>query len=269
MSIEAINWAMRQQVGCSGAKFVLWVLANKADEAWSCFPSVSLIMAETEICERSVRSHIKALADEEFIEIRHDPGKASRYVINPKQFAESCKSCTPAKSAPLQKLPLTPANSANPPTPPYKDNPQLTQKSMSDRASDGLLERLWQGASPLMRKRSSRKKVAAEAHRLAKAGRDLSTVAAALERYVAEDEDVKAGLGQPALDRWLRDERFEAWLAEPIDWPGWIALWRQSRGWNEQHLGPPPDSPNHRIPAEHLHLLEGVSHDEIANQSAA
>lgn len=59
VSNKATSWAQSQTVGHTGAKFVLLVLADYADQEWSCFPSVKNLMAITEMGESSVR---KALA---------------------------------------------------------------------------------------------------------------------------------------------------------------------------------------------------------------
>lgn len=55
MSIEAMMWAKRQRAGGPGPKVVLLVLADYADESWTCWPSQARIADETELTERSVR----------------------------------------------------------------------------------------------------------------------------------------------------------------------------------------------------------------------
>lgn len=61
MSIRALNWATDMRVGASTAKFVLVALANYADEEGTCFPSVSMLMADTELSRRAVAAAIKRL----------------------------------------------------------------------------------------------------------------------------------------------------------------------------------------------------------------
>ena len=60
MSNEAITWAWRQEVA-PGEKLVLLVLADYADEEWSCFPSQARISRMTGQGERTVRRLLDAL----------------------------------------------------------------------------------------------------------------------------------------------------------------------------------------------------------------
>ncbi|GHA83290.1 helix-turn-helix domain-containing protein [Streptomyces chryseus] len=55
MSVEALTYAARVKVGDITAKFVLGRLADRADERFSCFPSVPLIAAEAEKSERTIQ----------------------------------------------------------------------------------------------------------------------------------------------------------------------------------------------------------------------
>ena len=47
MSWKALDWATELEIDSATAKFILHLLANKADENFSCFPSVSTLMAES------------------------------------------------------------------------------------------------------------------------------------------------------------------------------------------------------------------------------
>lgn len=70
-------WAKRQQVGSPTRKLLLLVLADYADEAWSCFPGQATLAAETELSERSVRRQLAELEADGFItrtERRRDNG---------------------------------------------------------------------------------------------------------------------------------------------------------------------------------------------------
>jgi hypothetical protein len=60
MSNAAINSAYRVKAGSSTNKTVLIALANRANDEGKCWPSVTKLMAETELSERAIRS---ALAD--------------------------------------------------------------------------------------------------------------------------------------------------------------------------------------------------------------
>jgi hypothetical protein len=60
MSNAAINAAYCVKAGSATNKTVFIALANRANNEWKCWPSVTKLMAETELSERAIRS---ALAD--------------------------------------------------------------------------------------------------------------------------------------------------------------------------------------------------------------
>ncbi|NWN87270.1 MAG: helix-turn-helix domain-containing protein [Micrococcaceae bacterium] len=66
MSWQALTWASqinRMGVLNTGEGFVLTILANMADEQWSCFPSQERLAQETSQSTRSVQNHIRKLRD--------------------------------------------------------------------------------------------------------------------------------------------------------------------------------------------------------------
>ncbi|MEO0385057.1 MAG: helix-turn-helix domain-containing protein [Pseudomonadota bacterium] len=63
MSGGALDWAKKTRVGSQSAKLVLLALADWADDAGSCFPSVHLIVEVTELSDRSVRAALRRLED--------------------------------------------------------------------------------------------------------------------------------------------------------------------------------------------------------------
>lgn len=68
MSIQAVAWVLKQQVGDPTAKHVLMCLANYAGEdGENAFPSVSRLMKDTELSERSIREKLTWLTDKGFI----------------------------------------------------------------------------------------------------------------------------------------------------------------------------------------------------------
>lgn len=68
MSVQAISWAMRQDVPSSGAKFVLVVLANYANHDGLAFPSIPTISSDTSQGERTVQRHLRYLETEGYVE---------------------------------------------------------------------------------------------------------------------------------------------------------------------------------------------------------
>ena len=67
MSNEAIAWAYRQDIRNSSAKFVLVVLADFADEEWSCYPGQKRIGCMTGMAERTVRRSLDWLEEHGYI----------------------------------------------------------------------------------------------------------------------------------------------------------------------------------------------------------
>ena len=70
MSVEAMSWARR--VAATGAlntgeAFVLLLLADHADEQWSCFPSQERLARDSAQTVRSVERHIKKLRELELV----------------------------------------------------------------------------------------------------------------------------------------------------------------------------------------------------------
>ena len=61
MSFQGLNWAFKQDVKPSPAKFVLVALANYADENGHCYPSQKRLAEDACQSERSVRAHLASL----------------------------------------------------------------------------------------------------------------------------------------------------------------------------------------------------------------
>lgn len=87
MSWSALAWATDSDVGSSAAKFILILLANKADENYSCYPSIRTLMAESNAGRSTVLRALKDLETRGFISRRpqfHDYGarRSTRYYLN-------------------------------------------------------------------------------------------------------------------------------------------------------------------------------------------
>lgn len=61
MSVRAIRWAMEQTAGSAGAKAVLVVLADYADDDGCAFPSQAAMAARAEMGVRTLRRHLEQL----------------------------------------------------------------------------------------------------------------------------------------------------------------------------------------------------------------
>jgi hypothetical protein len=64
---KALDWATDSQVGSSTTKFILLLLANKADENFSCYPSIRTLMAESDAGRSAVMRALKELEASGFI----------------------------------------------------------------------------------------------------------------------------------------------------------------------------------------------------------
>jgi Helix-turn-helix domain len=87
MSWSALAWATNSDAGPTTTKFILILLANKADENFSCYPSVRTLMAEANTSRSTVLRALKNLEAHGFITRRpqfHDSGarRSSRYYLN-------------------------------------------------------------------------------------------------------------------------------------------------------------------------------------------
>jgi hypothetical protein len=136
--------------------------------------------------------------------------------------------------------------------------PKPTEVSNSPGYPD-LFERAW-SAYPHVKGRSSKKLTHGFWKKLPAMTREA--LPAAVVRYAKDGREPKMDCGAPAMDRWVRDEKFADWLggasAGPmgVDWPDsrWaiaVDLWRTASDWDAS-LGPTPGQPGCRVPS---HLL--------------
>ena len=87
MSWKALDWATELEIDSPIAKFILHLLANKADESFSCFPSISTLMAESSAGRSTVLRALKKLEVDGLITRNpqfHDSGaqRANRFYLN-------------------------------------------------------------------------------------------------------------------------------------------------------------------------------------------
>ena len=87
MSWKALDWATESDISSPTTKFVLHLLANKADEEFSCYPSIRTLMAESGAGRSTVMRALKELEARGFITRRpqfHDSGaqRSTRYYLN-------------------------------------------------------------------------------------------------------------------------------------------------------------------------------------------
>ncbi len=97
MSWGALAWATESEVGSSAAEFILILLANKADENFSCYPSIRTLMAESNAGRSTVLRALRDLETRGFISRRpqfHDSG-ARLFSTLPLPVLPTCASSLP------------------------------------------------------------------------------------------------------------------------------------------------------------------------------
>ena len=83
MSIQAVAWALEQDMPNAPLKLVLVALCNHADrDTGSCFPSIRTLMREASMSRSSVQRQIKALADAGIVEVGATFDKSGRQSSN-------------------------------------------------------------------------------------------------------------------------------------------------------------------------------------------
>lgn len=106
--------------GLSGTeKLVLLALADNANDAGECFPSVAMLAHKTCVCERAVRSAIRDLEAMGYVTSESRAGTSTLYRISatPRHVVPTApaSNAAPARRAPRHQMPPTPAPDAPPP----------------------------------------------------------------------------------------------------------------------------------------------------------
>ena len=107
MSVEALSWALKQDVKTSNKKCLLLILANYADpETMECYPSIETLAKRSHMSMSSVKRCLTYLIENGFISKvggrQGGPAKTNRYTVNLRETLT-------AQSEPLE----TPSNGSN------------------------------------------------------------------------------------------------------------------------------------------------------------
>ncbi len=94
-------WAA--QMASSTDKLVLLALADNANDAGVCWPSVSNLCIKTSLAERSVRQSIARLRECGYVEVKPREGHSNWFVVTPASGAPP-DGATPAPDAPLHDV---------------------------------------------------------------------------------------------------------------------------------------------------------------------
>lgn len=143
MSVQALTWAFNQQIGSSGAKFVLVALADHADVDGWCHPGQKRLAKYTDMSDRSVRTHLVWLEEKGFIKrvrrARTDGSRSSDgyWLVGYQRWSGRLDDQTPEDSATGEKqqdnrqIPLS--NRKNPPLQPEESAYHEPSVEPSDR----------------------------------------------------------------------------------------------------------------------------------------
>lgn len=81
MSLDALRWAWKQQVGKASAKLILLSLADRADENNTCYPSISRLEYDTEMNRKTIMAGVSYLADIGLINVFQSSGRGNIYQL--------------------------------------------------------------------------------------------------------------------------------------------------------------------------------------------
>lgn len=82
MSIEALSWAMKQNVGDPTTKLILIIISDHYNDSRGyAFPSQERLSSFAECSIRTIQRHIKTLLDLKFIGVLHTPNNVNKYTI--------------------------------------------------------------------------------------------------------------------------------------------------------------------------------------------
>lgn len=105
MSIQALNWALSQDsIDNSGARFVLLVLCNYANEAGQCYPSRETIAKKTSMSVRSVQTHINWLAEHGYLTWTNERNDSQRQTPNVYQLTKPSADSAPRDEKPSANI---------------------------------------------------------------------------------------------------------------------------------------------------------------------
>lgn len=82
MSIEALNWCIKQKCDTPTTKLVLFILSNYSDEKNSCYPSEKKLAKLVGVSDRQIRRCLNWLEKNRYIKIEPRAGTSNRYYVS-------------------------------------------------------------------------------------------------------------------------------------------------------------------------------------------
>jgi len=260
MSNRAMSWAIEVRGLPIATKAVLMLLADCHNGGTGqCHPSLAWMMERTGLKERALQVHLKALEDAGFINREyafHGRGKGcsiEQYHLKigitgtVKKAPMEAQDNAPAKQCARKIRSMGPQNTAVA----YKEEPE-ENRNIPGKAEEVLSE-IWKAWSPEGRKRSKAKGKLVDQLKAISKRHDLEVVMAAALAFARDGKPEF----HPALDRWLKDGRFENWAPNPAEslsdltedaWKRAMRHWVESGEWLAAHVCPPPDNPECKAP---------------------
>lgn len=81
MSIQGLNWCIKQETDTPTTKLVLFILSNYADENGSCYPSEKKLSSLVGVSDRQIRRCLTYLSKNNLITIQARIGTSNRYYL--------------------------------------------------------------------------------------------------------------------------------------------------------------------------------------------
>jgi DNA-binding transcriptional ArsR family regulator len=245
MSIEVMSLVWKSTVPAP-ERFTLLALADRADDAGRCWPSVSALARKCLTGERTIRRHLEALKVMGVLEVNYRAGTSSHYSIRVDALAKLAQedpgqSDTPVKLAAPVKM-ADPPGQSDRPTPanlaghPGQIDPQYIIDPSLDTSSDP-------SPSPKRRRRTAyteafeafwvaygqkgTKRPAFNQWQLAIKRVSAELIMAAVPPYVASRPDAQY---RKDAERWLKDDGWESVTVTTPDPTDWLrAEWQAGR----------------------------------------
>jgi len=82
MSIQGLNWCIKQKTDTPTTKLVLFILSNYADENGSCYPSEKKLGELVGVSDRQIRRCLTYLIKNNFITVQPRSGTSNRYFLS-------------------------------------------------------------------------------------------------------------------------------------------------------------------------------------------
>ena len=103
MSIEALGWVKNKDCKNPTIKLVLFILANYADENFSCYPSEKHLAKICGVSDRSIRRSLTWLRDNDYIRVEHRTGTSNRYFLRVDTNVRTLRTRTSTNTKVIQK----------------------------------------------------------------------------------------------------------------------------------------------------------------------